>query len=274
MISFCWKWAKYQFHFLCLEMYRLEWRCLLGEKHSSGWVLSGSQQESYASTLSLAQPQAWPSSSTHHSFHGVRQRSPKHTVQRNLSLGLDLVHLHEGSVCVCACVCVCVCVCVCYLINVSDSFDPRYSSTPGSSVLGILQARISELLAISFSKGSSQPRNWIQVSFIDGRYFTIWEVQLRPYKKKLCNLKSLSKVCLFTEKMTWPEVTAGMHLQARAGRGPASPSGGPACLPSQFAAEVSFSHTTCCSTLRKSHCEFLGQSRLYAWLLEDLCDSW
>ena len=47
-------------------------------------------------------------------------------------------------------------------------------STPGSSVHGILQARILECVAISSSKGSSQPRDLTQVSCIAGRFFTIW----------------------------------------------------------------------------------------------------
>ena len=41
-------------------------------------------------------------------------------------------------------------------------------SPPGSSVHGILQARILEWVAISFSRGSSQPRNRTQVSGIAG----------------------------------------------------------------------------------------------------------
>ena len=45
---------------------------------------------------------------------------------------------------------------------------------PGSSVHGIFQARIPEWAAISFSSGSSQPRDWTQVSCIAGRCFTIW----------------------------------------------------------------------------------------------------
>jgi len=44
---------------------------------------------------------------------------------------------------------------------------------PGSSVRGILQARILEWGAIPFSRGSSQPRDETQVSFIAGRFFTI-----------------------------------------------------------------------------------------------------
>ena len=37
-------------------------------------------------------------------------------------------------------------------------------SLPGSSVHGIFQARIVERIAISYSRGSAQPRDWIQVS--------------------------------------------------------------------------------------------------------------
>ena len=42
----------------------------------------------------------------------------------------------------------------------------------GSSVHGILWARILEWVAISFSRGSSWPRDWTQVSCIAGRFFT------------------------------------------------------------------------------------------------------
>ena len=45
---------------------------------------------------------------------------------------------------------------------------------PGTSVHGILQARILEWVAISFSKWSSQPRDQIQVSRIAGGFFTNW----------------------------------------------------------------------------------------------------
>jgi len=41
---------------------------------------------------------------------------------------------------------------------VSDSFQPHGLNLPGSSVHGILQARILEWVAIPFSRGSSPPR--------------------------------------------------------------------------------------------------------------------
>ena len=43
---------------------------------------------------------------------------------------------------------------------------------PGSSVHGILQARILEWVAIPFSRGSSWPRDWTQVSWVAGEFFT------------------------------------------------------------------------------------------------------
>ena len=51
--------------------------------------------------------------------------------------------------------------------------DPIDGSPPGSSVHGILQARIREWVAVPFSKGSSQPRDRSQVSCIAGGFFTI-----------------------------------------------------------------------------------------------------
>ena len=46
-------------------------------------------------------------------------------------------------------------------------------SPPGSSVHGILQARILEWVAIPFSRGSSQPKDGSWVFRIAGRFFTI-----------------------------------------------------------------------------------------------------
>ena len=51
-------------------------------------------------------------------------------------------------------------------------FDPMDCNLPSSSVYGISQARILEWNATSFSRGSSPPRNWNQVSWIAGRFFT------------------------------------------------------------------------------------------------------
>ena len=55
--------------------------------------------------------------------------------------------------------------------------DPMDCSPPGSSVYGIFQARVLEWAAISFSRGSSRPRDWTQVSSIADRCFTIWAIR-------------------------------------------------------------------------------------------------
>ena len=52
--------------------------------------------------------------------------------------------------------------------------DPLDCSPPSSSVHGIFQTRILEWVATSFSRRSSQPRDWTWVSCIIGRCFTIW----------------------------------------------------------------------------------------------------
>ena len=62
----------------------------------------------------------------------------------------------------------------------SDSCNPMDCSLPGCSVHGILQARILEWVAISFSRGSSSPRNRTQVSCTAGRVFTNWATREVP----------------------------------------------------------------------------------------------
>ena len=58
--------------------------------------------------------------------------------------------------------------------------DPVDCSPPGSSVHGILQARILEWVAISFSRGSFWPRDQTQVSHIAGRCFNLWATREAP----------------------------------------------------------------------------------------------
>ena len=55
--------------------------------------------------------------------------------------------------------------------------DPVDYSLPGSSVHGILQARLLEWVAIPFSRESPQLRDWTQLSCMAGRFFTIWAIR-------------------------------------------------------------------------------------------------
>ena len=70
------------------------------------------------------------------------------------------------------------------LLLLSTSYDPMDCSLPGSLVYGISQARILEWVAISFSRGSSQPRNQTRVSCLAGRVFTT-EPPRKPGKASL-----------------------------------------------------------------------------------------
>ena len=76
---------------------------------------------------------------------------------------------------VCVCLCVCVCVCVCVLVAQSCRLcDPMDCSLPGSSVHGILQARILEWVAMPswtaarqapLSMGFSRQEYWSGLPF-------------------------------------------------------------------------------------------------------------
>ena len=66
--------------------------------------------------------------------------------------------------------------------------NPMLCSPPGSSVLGILQARILEWVAIFFSWGSSRLRDQSHVSCIVDKFFTIWDfLDSLVGKESACN---------------------------------------------------------------------------------------
>ena len=62
--------------------------------------------------------------------------------------------------------------------------DPMDCRLPGFSLHMILQARVLEWVAISFSRGSSWPRDWTRVSHIVGRCFTVWATREDPSKQQ------------------------------------------------------------------------------------------
>ena len=69
---------------------------------------------------------------------------------------------------------VCSCVCIAPSLHSCPTLcDPMDCSPPGSSVHGILQARMLEWVAIPFSRGSFQPRDQTQISCIADGYFTV-----------------------------------------------------------------------------------------------------
>ena len=77
--------------------------------------------------------------------------------------------------------------------------NPMDCSLPVSSVHGISQARVQEQVAILFSRGSSQPKDQTQVSYIAGRSFTIGATQT----ENLFNLLPYSWLQFRTGVIEW-----------------------------------------------------------------------
>ena len=71
--------------------------------------------------------------------------------------------------------------------------DPMDCGLPGSSVHGIFQARILEWVAISFSRGSSTPRNQTWVSCMVGRHFTVWATREEYCSRDYTNFSLMCK---------------------------------------------------------------------------------
>ena len=79
--------------------------------------------------------------------------------------------------------------------------DPMDCRLPGSSIHGILQANILEWAAISFSRGSSWPRDQTQVSCIVGGCFNLWATreaifELKKKKRKKENNTELQRLLI------------------------------------------------------------------------------
>ena len=83
------------------------------------------------------------------------------------------------------------------------------------TVHGILQARILEWVAFPFSRGSSQPRVWIQVSHIAGGFFTRWATNIKypinmkryPFIWKRGNINNISVFLATHFQLGFPDIS-------------------------------------------------------------------
>ena len=71
-------------------------------------------------------------------------------------------------------------------------------SLPGSSVHGIFQAIVLEWIAISFSRGSSRPRDRIQVSCIVDRRFTAWATRCHSHVSSTPEMEEMTPLLYYT----------------------------------------------------------------------------
>ena len=72
--------------------------------------------------------------------------------------------------------------------------DPMNCSPQGSSGHRILQVRTLEWVAIPFSRGSSWPKDWTQVSRITGRFLYRLSQQESPKRVKLSFISDLCRM--------------------------------------------------------------------------------
>ena len=91
--------------------------------------------------------------------------------------------------------------------------DPSDCSPPNSSVYGIFQARVLEWVAISYSRGSSRPRDWTRISCVScaGRWIlhhcATWEaLNLRDVM-----LKPTTKVQILYNSFIWGTWNSEIH---------------------------------------------------------------
>ena len=82
-------------------------------------------------------------------------------------------------------------------------WDHMDCSLPGSSVHGILQARILEWVAILFSRDSSQQRDWTWISCIAGRFFTIWAIRDAAWRNNRFEMTKSAIDTSYTIKKRW-----------------------------------------------------------------------
>ena len=118
--------------------------------------------------------------------------------------------------------------------------NPMDCSPSGSSVHGILQARILEWLAIPFSRGSFWPKDRTQFSCTAGRFFTVWAT--RETLENICWMKEYCALLLQGKKaflQTWSYTSLLSQCSKTAHSHPAVRNGetmiAPTLLPPSFA---------------------------------------
>ena len=90
-------------------------------------------------------------------------------------------------------------------------------SLPGSTAHGIFQARILEWVAISFSRGSSWPKDQVHVSCIAGRFLTVLATPKVPVSSKWC--RRLCRFPIFsTHSCPWRGLRGSSHCPEGASR--------------------------------------------------------
>ena len=147
--------------------------------------------------------------------------------------------------------------CVCPMLC-----DTVGCSLPGSSVSGILQARILEWVAIAFPRGPSRLRDWTQVSCIAGRFFTVWATRKAPQISHQFSSVQFSRS--FVSDSLWPHESQHARPPCPSPTPGVHPNPHPSsrwCHPAISSSVIPFS--SCPQSLPAS--ESFPMSQLFAW---------
>ena len=132
-------------------------------------------------------------------------------------------------------------------VKAAQSYPALYDPT-AYTVHGILQARILEWVAFPFSRGSSQSRDWTQVSCIAGGFFTSWatrEAHINPTQHVFSSAAECPRGPQTSKHIRGPQQTSILPPRSQRLLGPGQKHGGNISL----LAILEF--------LRVSHCLFL-----------------
>ena len=135
----------------------------------------------------------------------IKRRSNMEKIHIQYPVQLKMLNLISTE----TCIYIYMYVYLCVLITQScpTLYDPMNCSLPGSSVHGILQARIQEWVVISFPRGSSRPRDQTWISNIAGRFFTT-EPPGKPYIY-ICTTVQLLKRKVLQWELGLPKLRRG-----------------------------------------------------------------
>ena len=104
--------------------------------------------------------------------------------------------------------------------------DPMDCRLPGSSIHGILQARILEWVAMPFCRRSSCPRYQTLVSCITGGFFTTEPPRKPlklPYDPAILLVATFPKITIIQKDIHTPVFTAALFTIARTWKQPGCP---------------------------------------------------
>ena len=163
--------------------------------------------------------------------------------------------------------------------------DPMDCSPPGSSVYGILQARILGWAAMPSSRGSSRPRDQIHIfcgSFSAGRFFTAeppgkpkylssgppkistgWTLARKPYTESVSKLGATSSKTQSSGCLWWDPFSKWMKAQGGFGQSSAMPVGSRSlycqCGSTRLKAPGAETPASLSSVLRETQCHAQGR---------------